>query len=171
MGRPTLYLMMGLPGAGKTTAAQQISELIGAVHLSSDEIRRELFPNSTFTQDEHDALYAQLDQRVERALSAGHSVVYDANLNRQAHRHEKYQLARQLGADAVLVWVQTPEDIARERRVLAQPQQDLTPTSETPAQMFDRIARVLEAPGVDEPHVLIDGRHVTPDSVRAALGI
>ncbi|MCA9330583.1 ATP-binding protein [Candidatus Saccharibacteria bacterium] len=166
-----LYLMMGLPGAGKTTVAEHISQLTGALHISSDDIRRELFPHSTFTQSEHDQLYAELDKRVEQALRTGHSVVYDANLNRRQHRDEKRALAEQLTVVTKLIWVKTPEEIARERRVNDQPQHDLTPTNETPADMFDRIAQLLEPPQTDETYVMIDGQHVSTESVSSALGI
>jgi predicted kinase len=37
VSRPTLYLICGLPGAGKTTRSVRIAELAGAVHLAPDE--------------------------------------------------------------------------------------------------------------------------------------
>ena len=33
------FLVMGLPGSGKTTLAKPFAELIGAIHLNADEIR------------------------------------------------------------------------------------------------------------------------------------
>ena len=136
-----------------------------------DEVRRELFPSSEFTQTEHDQLYAELDNRVSELLAQGKSVVYDANLNRLVHRQEKYQLAESLNVETVLVWVKTHEDIARERRVTAEPQHDLTPSDETPAAMFDRIAELFEAPQADEPYIELDGTLISDDYVQAKLGI
>jgi len=37
MNPPMLYLVCGLPGAGKTTRSQQIVAQVGAVHLCADE--------------------------------------------------------------------------------------------------------------------------------------
>ena len=34
-------LIFGLPGSGKTTLAKPFSELIGAIHINADEIRKE----------------------------------------------------------------------------------------------------------------------------------
>ncbi len=167
----TLYLMLGYPGAGKTTAAASSARITGAVHVSSDEVRRELFPSSAFTQTEHDQLYAELDARVSGLLSQGKSVVYDANLNRRVHRQEKYALAASLEVHPVLVWVKTPQDIARDRRVNAEPQQDLTPTHETPAEMFDRITELFEAPQSDEPYAELDGTLISDEYVQSKLGI
>src|SRR5689334_4983914 len=104
MKQPTLFMMFGYPGAGKTTVANIINEVTGAVHLSSDEVRLELFPEPIYTQAEHDTVYATLDERAEAALREGKSVIYDANLNRFVHRMEKYTLCERAGARAVLFW-------------------------------------------------------------------
>jgi predicted kinase len=171
MTKPTLYMMMGLPGAGKTTIAQHIADLTGATLLSSDVLRRELFAKSSFTQAEHDELYAELDHRMTELLQTGQSVVYDANLNRRTHRDEKRQLAEKLGIQARLIWVQTPEEMARQRRVDHEPQHDLIPEHETPGQMFDRIAQAIEEPAAEESATVIDGRDVSPSDISHGLGI
>lgn len=171
MTKPILYMMMGLPGAGKTTIAQHIADLTGATLLSSDVVRREMFSKSSFSQSEHDELYTELDKRMTELLRAGQSVVYDANLNRRTHRDEKRQLADELGVTAQLVWVQTPEEMARQRRVDHEPQHDLIPAHETPGQMFDRIAQAIEEPTSDESAIVIDGRDVSTDDIRRSLGI
>lgn len=168
--QPTLYLMMGYPGAGKTTIAQMIAEQTGAVLLSSDLVRMELFPNPTFSQDEHDQLYATLDQKTEALLKAGQSVIYDANLNRYQHRKEKYEICAKVGAKPVLVWVRIAKDIAKERAV-HDSRSHLVPQDETPEDMFDRIAHIIEEPHQDEPTVQIVGQDVTPEIIKATLSI
>src|SRR4051812_30668905 len=110
-----LYMMLGYPGAGKTTTAAVLHELTGAVHLSSDEVRSERFPQPTFSEEEHEQLYKYLDEKTESLLEEGKDVIYDANLNRLEHRQDKYKIAQQAGAEAVLLWLQTPKDMAKER--------------------------------------------------------
>ena len=166
----TLYLLLGLPGSGKTTAAQEITKLTGAVHLSSDSFRLGLFDDPQFTQDEHDALYKMLDYMCELLLKHGSSVVYDANLNRKIHRTEKYQLAKRLKADVALYWVQAPRALAKKRRLETQ-HEDLVPKNETPHDMFDRIADIFEAPGKDEPFTTLDGTKITAAYVGKLLGV
>jgi predicted kinase len=166
--RPTLYLMFGYPGAGKTTAAEIIHKLTGAVHLSSDKARFDMFSQPNFDQREHDELYKALDQKTEQLLKDGQSVIYDANLNRLKHRQDKYDIGSQTGAKVVLLWVQTPKDIAKERASHLS-RQHLWPPNETSSKLFDRIAGLIEEPGANEPYVAIDGTKLDIEHIREEL--
>jgi len=165
---PTLFLMLGYPGAGKTTAATFIAKLTGAVHLSSDQIRLELFPKPTFSTQEHQQLYAAIDAKTKQLLSEGKSVIYDANLNRYIHRQEKYEICRQTGATPILVWLQVPKATAKERASHIS-RLHLWPNHESPERMFDRIAEVIEKPKDDEPCIALDGTKVDEVYVREKL--
>lgn len=161
--------MLGYPGAGKTTVATMLQELTGGVRFSSDELRVQLFSHPTFTESEHQELYKQLDGRLEAAMNAKTPVIiYDANVNRRIHREEKYKIARQYGYQAVLVWVQTPKELAKERRI-NDAHHHLVPAHENIETMFDRIAHIFETPEQDEKYITIDGRHATLDDVKNLL--
>ena len=41
---PTLYLMCGLPGSGKTTAAKRLEQKASALRLTGDEWLHQLYP-------------------------------------------------------------------------------------------------------------------------------
>ena len=168
MSKPTLHLLMGLPGAGKTTLAKILQKLTKAARLSSDDYRLIIYPEPTFSQKEHDSLYALIDHSTEHLLEAGHDVIYDANLNRKVHRQEKYELARKFDAEVILWWVKTPKEMAKKRRV---DEQDvlLLPEGETPEKMFDRIATILEEPASEESHIEIDGSHIDATTVLAEI--
>jgi predicted kinase len=168
MSKPTLFMMFGYPGAGKTTAATAIQKISGAEHLSSDALRLELFPKPTYTQTEHDAVYAELDKRTEALLKQGKSVIYDANLNRYQHRLEKYEICERVGAKPILLWVQAPKDLARERAVM-RGHHHLVPIDETFESMFDRVTSVIEEPREDEPLYAIDGAPLEESTISELL--
>lgn len=170
MSQPTLYLMFGFPGAGKTTTAKIIEELTGAVRLSSDEVRVELFPEPLFSDEEHIALYAELNKRTEELLQSGKSVIYDANLNRYEHRAEKYTICHQTGAKAQLIWLHTERELAKSRAV-QDSRSHLWPRSEQPETMFDRIADVVEPPTDSEHPIELDGTKIDSAYVADKLSI
>lgn len=162
--------MLGYPGAGKTTVAELLHTLTGAVHLSSDKTRLEMFANPSFSSQEHDALYQALDSQTETWLAQGKSVIYDANLNRYQHRADKYAICERTGAKAILLWVQTPKQLAKERAAHMS-RLHLVPDNESPEKMFDRIAAVIEEPTPNEPFIQLDGTKITPAYLTQKLHI
>lgn len=165
---PTLFMLIGYPGAGKTTTAKIIHELTGAEYISSDELRGKMFPHPTFSQVEHDELYRRLDRLTESALREGKDVIYDANLNRYRHRKEKYDICARTNAKPVLLWVQTARELAK-NRAIHNSRSHLWPKEETPQEMFERIAKVIEKPRADEPYMDVDGTRITTEYMRNLL--
>ena len=84
MNRPSLILLVGIPGSGKTTYAEKyIQEHPNTVHLSSDKIREELWGNED-TQGDNNEVFSLMQSRAIEALNNGQSVVYDAtNITRK----------------------------------------------------------------------------------------
>lgn len=166
--KPTLHMLMGLPGSGKTSLGKILEELTGATYLSSDEYRLMLFKKPCFSQEEHDMLYATIDHNVLHLLEAGHDVIYDANLNRRVHRDEKYDLANKYNAKTKLWWLDVPHELAKKRRVEDQDDR-LIPEGDNPSRMFERVAKVIEPPQKDEKFVKVDGKNIQIDTVKKLL--
>lgn len=77
MNRPTLTMLCGLPGSGKSTYAKQLSDETNAIICNSDAIRRELFGNENL-QENNDTVFKILHSRIKENLKSGHDVIYDA---------------------------------------------------------------------------------------------
>lgn len=78
---PTLYMMVGLPGSGKSFCAEQLSKKENAVVISSDEMRVELFGNVE-NQENNGVLFDKLFNKTRVLLKDGKSVIIDAtNIN------------------------------------------------------------------------------------------
>lgn len=169
MAKPILYMLLGYPGAGKTTTAKIIEKLTGAKRLTSDVERLKMFPKPAFNEAEHAQLYNQLDEETARLLSSGQSVIYDANLNRYTHRSDKYKICEQTGATPVLVWLNTDRSLSKQRAT-DKTREKLWPVGETPEAMFTRIADLIEKPRGDENPITLKGTDLSPSIVASALG-
>lgn len=77
---PIFMMLVGLPGSGKSTHAQQLIENGYIIH-SSDAIREEL-TGDVNNQDLNSKVFETLHKRVKEDLANGNNVIYDAtNLN------------------------------------------------------------------------------------------
>jgi predicted kinase len=100
-GRATLYLMIGLPGAGKTTRAKEIEAAHAALRLTPDEWILALYgpdldrPARDAVRDPVEGLQWQLAQR---ALALGCNVVLDWGFWSRTERAAYRMHAEALGA-------------------------------------------------------------------------
>ena len=168
MAKPILYMLLGYPGAGKTTAAKIIEKLTGAQRLTSDVERLKMFPRPQFSETEHAQLYRQLDEETSKLLASGQSVIYDANLNRYTHRSDKYKICQQTSAIPVLVWLNTDRSLSKQRAT-DKTREKLWPIGENPEAMLSRIADLIETPRPSENPIILNGSGLSPDIVEAAL--
>lgn len=94
----TLYMMVGLPGSGKSAYADNLPNVV--VH-SSDKIREEILGDVN-DQSQQDRVFDVMKHRVWDDLKAGKDVVYDAtNVNTKRRRHFLTELSQQRIPDVV----------------------------------------------------------------------
>lgn len=153
-----LFYTMGLPGAGKTTFAGGLSYWLDVEHLHGDKIGLELFRFPTFSPQERQLVYAEMNRRAGESLQAGRHVIYDAAVNTRAQRKRLIALARQHGGEAIGVWVQVPLPLAKQRAGKLRGSGLIGPVARLiPAHIFDQYAAAFEAPTGDESVVLVAG--------------
>lgn len=122
MNRPTLILLVGIPGSGKTTYAEEYIEVCGnTLHLSSDKIRAELWGNEA-TQGDNNEVFSLMQSRAIDALNNGQSVIYDAtNITRKDRSYIISICPKFVKIECHIVWapIETciERDAARERTV------------------------------------------------------
>jgi len=114
MMRATLFLTVGLPGTGKTTAARRIEVEHGALRLTKDEWVRALFGREN-PRSAQDVIEGQLVDIGLRALELGIDVVIDFGLWGRDERSALRQAAADRGAAVVMRYFELAPDEQRRR--------------------------------------------------------
>lgn len=126
MTYPTLFLTVGLPAAGKTTAARRLEIEHHALRLTKDEWVKALYAGDN-PPAASDVIEGRLIKLGLRALELGTSVVLDFGLWSRDERSALRQAAAALGARCELHYLEiTP---AEQRRRLDRRQADAPHTT------------------------------------------
>lgn len=110
---PTVHVMYGLAGSGKTSHARRLQAEHGAIRFTLDEFMIRLYPELSI----EDAAYGERAQAVRAliwdlagdALRLGVDVVLDWNFWSVERRAWVVRRAQEAGADVVLHWLTVDE--------------------------------------------------------------
>jgi adenylylsulfate kinase len=108
--------MTGLPASGKSTITRELMNKlkawgIPAVVLESDEMRRILTPDATYSPEERDRFYRMLVRIGDLLVRSGVNVIFDATANKREYRDH----ARALIPRFLEVYVHCPLDVCIKR--------------------------------------------------------
>jgi len=125
--RPTLILMTGLMGTGKSVLARNLAFRLGAEILQMDVLRKELlnipstdhhfsgFGEGIYSEDVTRRTYAEALIRAEEILRKGKPVIIDASYKRREERLKAKSAAERLQADFYVIGCQCTEDVLKGR--------------------------------------------------------
>lgn len=168
--KPFLLMFYGFPGSGKTYFSRQLSDKIHVAHVQADRIRYELFQEPRYDKQENLVVFQIVNYMVEEFLNAGVSVIYDMGSIRLAQRRMLRDLARQCGAEPILLWQQIDPDSAlarvmkRDRRK-SDDKYALQPDYTT----FQKISASMQNPQISEDYIVLSGKHVFNTQYSAVL--
>ncbi|MWG36977.1 AAA family ATPase [Halomarina oriensis] len=144
-----VVVVCGLPGAGKTTVAEHATGRLDAIRLRTDVIRKELFPDPEYTDEESAAVYDELFARTRRRVADGEPVVLDATFSEAGDRTRAQAIASDLDVSFTLVHV-TCDQAVVERRI-----RDRTDDASDADVRVHRMFRDLFEP-IEREHVTVD---------------
>lgn len=161
-----LVVACGPPGVGKTTVAEAAADHLGATLLRTDVVRKDLFTEPTYTDEEINRTYRELFDRAGGLLKSGESVVLDGTFRRQGQRGAAASLATERGATFRLLRVKCDPTVAR-RRI----RERETDASDADVAVYEELRAEFEP--IEREHTAIDNsgsRAASRRQVAVALG-
>ena len=140
---PTLKIIVGIPGSGKTTYCNTYiethpNELV--VHLSSDIIRKELLGDIN-DQSQNGRVFEEMKTRTLNYLDMGYTVLYDAtNITRKDRESILNSCPKCVTKQAVVCWAPIATCIKR----------DMNRDRTVGKHVIDRMLKRFQAPYFDE---------------------
>lgn len=112
---PTLWVVCGVPGVGKTSVATYLAEQVDAELLRTDVVRKELIDEPQYTDAEFDRVYRTILERGRTTLQDGRSVVFDGTYRSRTRRESVADLAADVGVPCRFLKVECDSAVVETR--------------------------------------------------------
>ncbi|MBO9702008.1 MAG: ATP-binding protein [Sporocytophaga sp.] len=119
-----VIIVSGLPGSGKSFFAEKLSKLLNAEYFSSDIIRKELFQNPAYTDEEKEAVYAEMKIQMNKVLSEKKNVILDATFFKDDLRKSFCKACIQHKTNCKIIIISASDEDIRHRVSLKRPFSD-----------------------------------------------
>jgi predicted kinase len=179
--RARLILTHGVSGTGKTRLATGLRERLPLIHVRSDVERKRLFglpaeartasgglAAGIYTPEAGERTYARLLELARTIVDAGYDALVDAAFLRADQRRPFLALAGRLGLECVILDLQAPEAVLRER-VAAREAAGSDP-SEAGIAVLEHQLQTREPLGASEQRLAVPVETARRDPVGALVG-
>ena len=181
--QPSLIIMHGLSGSGKSTVSQLFLEMMGAIRLRSDVERKRLFGLSAealsrdtsvfsiYGREATESTYHKLEEQAEKILDAGYTVIVDATFLKKAQRQTFQYLASQKHVPYLILDVFASKSIMRDR--VSQREKNQSDVSDATVTVLEDQIRHQEFFALEEKPFVIriqNDETFNPDGLKEELG-
>jgi predicted kinase len=149
--RPGVIVLVGLPGAGKSTLANELARrLPGARILDKDKVRHVLFAPCDYTSAERDVVFAALLDAARYHLGRGRVVIFDGlTFSRRTQVAAAEAVAQEAGAFSAVIVCDVDVETAMARCEADAAAGNGHLASNRDAQLVRRVAAEMEEPSGD----------------------
>jgi len=179
--RPTLWVVCGMPGSGKSTISRELSRMFGIKTLNSDVIRKELFgmkpvdpsdmpfEEGIYSKGASGLTYGKLLLLAQEEIEKGKSVILDATYGNKHHRDEVLRMARDKDSNIIFVECVLKEKLLKERLSNRKTNFSVSDARLPHFEYFKKRFEPLNEVG-DAMHICVDSEKTLEKSMQQILG-
>jgi len=154
---PTVHLICGSTGAGKTTYSLALADRLGAIRFSIDEWMAALFvqdwpptPDLAWALERTARCEAQMWRMADQLLARGIDVIFDVGLSKREHRDRFRARAAHVGASTRLHFLDVDAEVRRARVHRRNVEKSGSYSFDVNDEMFDFMETYFDRPSADE---------------------
>ena len=141
---PVLIIVSGLPGSGKSYFSRRLAERLPLPIIESDAMRQILSQKPTYSPGESERLFRACHMLIGDLLRRGISVIFDATNLIERNREELYRIADSAEAKLIIVRLEAPPELVRQRMARRQTGIDSDDKSEANWQVYQKMTATAE---------------------------
>ncbi len=151
---PTIYLMCGFLGFGKTTKAKELEKEYSAIRFTHDEIMQKRYGR---TPDNFEEKYKKVDEFIckeaEKAILQGKDVIMDYGFWTREQREKYYKWGKDLTPNVIFYAIRCDMDEAK-KRVIERTKHNKEELY-IDENCFNELSKQYEPIGEDEGYIVI----------------
>ena len=151
---PLLIIVSGLPGSGKSYFSRRLAERLPLSIIESDTMRQLLAPKPNYSQSESERLFRACHALIDELLRKGISVIFDATNLIERNREELYRIVDSAEAKLIIVRLEAPPELVRQRMARRQTGIDPDDKSEADWQVYKKMS--ITAERIRRNHFAVD---------------
>jgi predicted kinase len=152
MSLQTLYILTGLPYAGKSTLRKRLIDRYGLSYVSVDElIDRRNLDTEVMTQDDWNSVYSETLEGLKYRLANGENVIVDIGNLKRSERDAVRSIGAEYSVDPKLIYINTTKEEILNRRSRNEETQERGQLTES---LLNRAFDMFEEPQADESPII-----------------
>ncbi len=160
-----LIIICGLPGSGKSSLSRRLKRILPAIHLNTDKVRKEVFPNPKYTEQEKKMVYDEIVNQTEKQLLKKRNVIVDATFYSKKYRQRVINVARDTKTKYYVIKCILSEEMIKKR--LEMRGKRGTGVSDADYEIYLKVKEKFES--IEEKHLEVDCSLEGEEQVKKAM--
>lgn len=154
VSNPVMVVLVGLPGSGKSYFGNRLRERISIARVETDWIRKFIFRTPVYNAKENNVLFKTCHMLLERLLTQGVDVLFDATNLVEANRERLYNISYKTDSRLILVKMEAPSDLIFQRLEQRRYHPDVQDNSDADWSIFRKMRSSFEP--IRKDHFTVD---------------